>query len=167
MLDESMPKCNLYSTLSNKPSQPIQHKREPMLKCRLCFVSFGLAMYFSGIWRCLLLFLVEKCMPTCQKDYMRISSSFRIFSIPHGNWEACSHEHVDFARCYDTPFFSVWEMWIVFGFFPLKLENHWYIGRYMCIYVFTNSRKPITFAHCFHVKHIQGSRVWEYMSPDM
>lgn len=68
----------------------------------MCVCCFSTVSYTQFIrWdskrlkpsRLFVIVFVEKCMPTCQKDYMRISSSFRVFCSTW-KWEACSHEHV-------------------------------------------------------------------------
>lgn len=59
-----------------------------MLKRRFVYGVPRLLLRESTV--CLLLFLLLKCMPTCQKDYMRIFSWFRVFD---STWKL-SKKHV-------------------------------------------------------------------------
>lgn len=85
-----------------------QHTQNYAHKCRkrvkYVFAAFGFVFFFfflslslrdwiDGVCYC----FCWKCMPTCQKDYMRISSSFHVFCSTWKWEEACSHEHVAFS----------------------------------------------------------------------
>lgn len=86
--------CILYSTLSNQAngmylnfpkSNSQAHARTNA--ANVCLLLFGCIIHtFQSLGskrlkpsRLFVIVFVEKCMPTCQKDYMRISSSFRVF----------------------------------------------------------------------------------------